>query len=400
MKISNRVLNMNFSPIRKLVPFANDAKKRGIKVYSMNIGQPNVVTPDSFFQGLTNYNEKIVKYSDSQGISILINSFIESYKNWNIDLSEDEILITQGGSEAILFSLMAICDPGDEVLVPEPFYSNYNSFTKVAGAKIVPFSTKIEHGFHLPPKEEIVKKITDKTRCILFSNPANPTGTIYTHDELKMLADIAKEHDLYLISDEVYRQFVYDDIEYTSCMYIEDVLDRVILVDSISKHYSACGARIGLVASKNKTLINQMLKLCQSRLCVSTIEQCAASNLINTLGSYLEDVKTKYKARRNLMCEYLSKIPGVVFNKPSGAFYILAELPVDDTEKFAEWLLTDYNYENKTVMIAPGSGFYGTDGLGKKEVRLSFCTSIEDIENSMIVLTHALKDYNALNLKK
>lgn len=396
MKISNRVLNMNFSPIRKLVPLANEAKRRGLKVYSLNIGQPNVVTPDSFFQGLTNYNEKIVKYSDSQGIHILIDSFIESYKNWNIDLSKDEILITQGGSEAILFTLMTICDPGDEVLVPEPFYSNYNSFAKVADAKIVPFLTKIEDGFHLPPKEEIISKITDKTKCILFSNPVNPTGTIYTYDELKMLADIAKEYDLYLISDEVYRQFVYDDIPYTSAMYMEDILDRVILVDSISKHYSACGARIGLVASKNKVLINQMLKLCQSRLCVSTIEQYAAANLINTLDSYIEDVRAKYKSRRNLMYEYLTRIPGVVCDKPSGAFYILAKLPVDNSEKFVEWLLTDYSYEGKTVMIAPASGFYATEGVGTNEVRLSFCTSVDDIENAMIVLTHAIKDYNSL----
>ncbi|MCY6959074.1 pyridoxal phosphate-dependent aminotransferase [Clostridium brassicae] len=399
MKISNRVLNMNFSPIRKLVPLADDARARGLKVYSLNIGQPNVVTPDSFFQGVTNYDEKIVKYSDSRGIPDLINSFIEAYKRWNIDLAKEEILITHGGSEAILFALMAICDPGDEVLVPEPFYSNYNSFAKIAGAKIVPFITKIENKFHLPPKEEIISKITDRTKCILFSNPVNPTGTIYTYDELKMLADIAKEYNLYLISDEVYRQFVYDDIQYVSAMYMEDILDRVILVDSISKHYSACGARIGLVASKNKELINQMLKLCQSRLCVSTIEQYAASNLINTLDSYIEDVRSKYNSRRNLMFDYLSKIPGVICDKPCGAFYILAKLPVDDTEEFAKWLLTDYNYEGRTVMIAPGSGFYGTEGLGKNEARFSFCTSVDDIENAMIILTHAIEAYNNLKTK-
>lgn len=394
MNISNRVLNMNFSPIRKLVPLANAAREKGIKVYSLNIGQPNAVTPDSFFEGLTNYNEKIVKYSDSQGIPLLIDSFIKSYKQWNIELSRKDILITHGGSEAILFALMTICDPLDEVLVPEPFYSNYNSFAKICGAKIVPFSTKIEDGFHLPPKEEIISKITDKTRCILFSNPVNPTGTIYTHEELTMLANIAKEFDLYLISDEVYRQFVYDDTQYTSAMYMKDILDRVILVDSISKHYSACGARIGLLASKNEALMKQILKLCQSRLCVSTIEQFAAANLINTVGTYIEDVRTKYKARRNLMYDYLSKIPGVVCNKPSGAFYILAKLPVDDTEKFAKWLLSEYSYNGKTVMIAPASGFYGTEGIGKNEVRLSFCTSVEDIENAMIILTHAIECYN------
>ncbi|MCY6485099.1 pyridoxal phosphate-dependent aminotransferase [Clostridium aestuarii] len=396
MKISNRVLDMNFSPIRKLVPLAHNAEKKGIKVYSLNIGQPNVVTPDAFFEGLAKYDEKIVKYSDSQGIDILIDSFIKSYKKWDIELSKDEILITHGGSEAILFALMAICDPGDEVLIPEPFYSNYNSFAKIACAKVVPFLTTIENGFHLPPKEEIVKKITDKTRCILISNPVNPTGTIYTYDELKMLAEIAQEYDLYIISDEVYRQFVYDNIAYTSFMYMHDMLDRIILVDSISKHYSACGARIGLVASKNTKLIKHILKLCQSRLCVSTIEQCAAANLINTLDSYIEDVNTKYKSRRNLMYDYLKRIPGVVCDKPGGAFYMLVKLPVDNTEKFAEWLLTDYSYDNMTIMIAPASGFYATEDLGKNEVRLSFCTNIEDIENGMIVLTHAIEAYNSL----
>lgn len=399
MKISDRILNMNFSPIRKLVPLADAARNSGKKVYSLNIGQPNVVTPDSFFEGITNYNEKIVKYSDSRGIPELIDSFIESYKKWNINLSRDEILITQGGSEAILFTLMSICDAGDEVLVPEPFYSNYNSFAKIANAKIVPFLTKIEDDFHLPSKEEIVSKITDKTRCILFSNPVNPTGTIYTLEELSMLAEIAKEHDLYLISDEVYRQFVYDDIQYISAMSMEGILDRVILVDSISKHYSACGARIGLVASKNKDLMKQMLKLCQSRLCVSTIEQFAAANLINTLDNYVEDVRSKYNFRRNLMYDYLSSIPGVVCSKPTGAFYILAKLPIENTEDFAQWLLTDYEYEGKTVMIAPGSGFYATDGLGINEARFSFCTSIDDIENAMIVLTHAIEKYNNIEDK-
>ena len=396
MKLSNRVLNMNFSPIRKLVPLAQDAEKRGIKVYRLNIGQPNIVTPDSFFDGLSSFKEKIIKYSDSRGIEQLVESFIESYEKFNIHLSKDDILITHGGSEAILFALMAICDHGDEVLVPEPYYSNYSSFTKIAGAKVVPFITKIENQFHLPPKEEIVEKITDKTRAIMISNPVNPTGTVYTYEEVKMLAEIAKEHNLYIISDEVYRQFVYDDIEYTSLMYLKDIQERVILIDSISKHYSACGARIGLVASKNQRLINEILKLCQSRLCVSTIEQHAAANLINTLDDYLADVKVKYKSRRNLMYEYLMRIPGVVCEKPAGAFYIFAKLPVEDTEDFAQWLLTDYSYNNKTIMIAPGAGFYGTEGIGKNEVRLSFCTSIEDIENSMIILKRALDEYKKL----
>ncbi|WP_234117644.1 pyridoxal phosphate-dependent aminotransferase [Clostridium hydrogenum] len=398
MNFSNRISNMDFSPIRKLAPFAKEAEKKGLKVYHLNIGQPDVKTPDTFFQGITNYNEEIVKYSDSQGIDLLIESFMQSLADSNIYFEKDEIMITHGGSEAIQFALMATCDPGDEVLSPEPFYSNYSSFAKVAGAKLVPVETKIENDFHLPSKEEIKSKITDRTKCILISNPCNPTGTVYSYEELKMLGELAKEHDLFLIADEVYRQFIFDNIPYNSCMHLTDILDRVILVDSISKHYSACGARIGLVASKNGELMHQILKLCQARLCVSTIEQFAASNLINTMNSYITDVKMQYKKRRDIMYNKLSNIPGVICSKPKGAFYMLAKLPVDDTDKFAKWLLTDFSYEGATLMFAPGSGFYATEGLGKNEARFSYCTSIEDIENSMVILEKALDEYcNKIN---
>lgn len=396
MKISNRAMQMNFSPIRKLIPLAEDAEKRGLKVYKLNIGQPNIVTPDSFFEGLNNYKEKIVTYSDSKGIPQLRESFVKSYKNSGIDIEKDDILITQGGSEAILFTLMAICNDGDEVLVPEPFYSNYSSFSGFAGAKVKAIPTTIENNFHLPPREEIEKLITPTTRAIMFSNPVNPTGTVYTEDEIKMIGEIAKKHDLYIIADEVYRQFVYDDTPYTSIMNFEDLRDRVVLVDSISKHYSACGARIGLIATKNHELLNHILKFCQARLCVSTIEQHAAANLINTMDSYFEDVKLKYKYRRDLVYGYLKKIPGIVCAKPEGAFYIFAKLPVDNAEKFAKWLLTDYSYDNKTLLIAPGPGFYQTKGKGEQEVRFSFCTNVDDLENAMIVLRRALEEYNEL----
>lgn len=398
MKISNRALEMNFSPIRKLIPFADEAEKRGIKVYRLNIGQPNIVTPDSFFEGLNNYKEKIVTYSDSKGILKLRESFVKSYKLSGIDIDEEDILITQGGSEAILFVLMAICNEGDEVLIPEPFYSNYSSFSTFAGAKVRAIPTTIENSFHLPTQEEIEKLITPKTRAIMFSNPVNPTGTVYTKEEILMIGEIAKKHNLYIIADEVYRQFVYDNIDYTSIMKMDDLKDRVILVDSISKHYSACGARIGLIASKNHELMNYILKFCQARLCVSTIEQHAAANLINTMDSYLEDVKLKYKSRRDLLFGYLQKIPGVVCSKPEGAFYIFAKLPIDNAEKFAKWLLTDYSYDGKTILIAPGPGFYQTEGRGEQEVRFSFCTNIDDIENAMIVLRRALEEYNKKNI--
>lgn len=396
MNISNRAMIMNFSPIRKLIPLAEDAEKRGIKVCKLNIGQPNIKTPDSFFEGVHNYKEKIVTYSDSKGILKLRESFVESYKKSGLDISVDDILITQGGSEAILFVLLAICNDGDEVLVPEPYYSNYSSFSTLAGAKLKPIPTTIENNFHLPKKEEIKKLITPKTRAIMFSNPVNPTGTIYSKEEIEMIGEIAREHDIYIIADEVYRQFVYDDVPYTSILKIEGLEDRVVIVDSISKHYSACGARIGLIASKNHELMNFILKFCQARLCVSTIEQHAASNLINTMDGYFEDVKMKYRNRRNLVYSYLKRIPGVVCSKPEGAFYIFAKLPIDNAEKFAKWLLTDYSYYGKTLLIAPGAGFYMTEGKGEQEVRFSFCTSVEDLEDAMIILRHALEEYNKI----
>lgn len=393
MHISKRVKSMNYSPIRKLIPLADEARKKGIKVYALNIGQPNVVTPDTFFTGLHNYKDKIVKYSDSRGIPQLIENFVENYKRSNTFFEKEDILITQGGSEAILFTLMAICNEGDNILVPEPFYSNYNSFSKFAGAKIIPIETKIEDKFHLPSQEAIESLITDKTRAILLSNPSNPTGTVYTEEEVRMIGDIAQKYDIYIIADEVYKQFIYDDIPYTSFTHIKELEDRVVLVDSISKHYSACGARIGLIASKNKELMAEILKFCQARLCVSTIEQHAAANLIHTLGTYMEDVRQKYKNRRELLFAYLDTMPEIVCSKPRGSFYAFAKLPVDSAEKFARWLLEEFSYENQTILIAPGPGFYQTEGKGEQEVRFSFCTNVEDIENGMIVLRRALKAY-------
>lgn len=396
MNISKRILDMQFSPIRKLTPFAEAAKKKGVKVYHLNIGQPDIATPTSFYEGINNFDETVLKYANSQGIDVLIDSFIKYYKEWNIDFEKNQLLVTNGGSEAILFALMAICDVGDEIIIPEPFYTNYNGFSEAAGVNVVPFITKAEEGFHLPSKETIVSKITNKTRAILVSNPGNPTGVVYTYDEIRMLADIAKENDLYIIADEVYREFVYDNLKFTSALYMDDVLDRVILIDSISKRYSACGARIGLVASKNNELMNQILKLCQSRLCCPTIEQLAAANLINTPKSYFDEVKKEYEVRRNIMHEGLSSIPGVVCEKPTGAFYIMAKLPIENADEFAKWILTDFSYDNKTVMFAPAEGFYATDVLGKNEIRLSYCLNSEDLKDAMHILSIALEQYIAL----
>lgn len=397
MNISKRVKNMQFSPIRKLTPYAEAAKKKGLKVYHLNIGQPDILTPDTFYSGVKSFDENVLKYANSEGIDALIQSFIEYYKKWNIIFEKDELLITNGGSEAIQFALMAICDADDEVIIPEPFYTNYNGFAQAAGVNVVPFITKAEEGFHLPESEVIENKITNKTRAILISNPGNPTGVVYSYEEIRMLANIAKKYNLYIIADEVYREFVYDNLEFTSAFYMKDILDRVILIDSISKRYSACGARIGLVASKNKELISQILKLCQSRLCVPTIEQLAAANLINTPESYFSEVKKEYENRRNIMFESLSSIPGVICKKPTGAFYIMAKLPVKDAEDFAKWILTDFSYESETIMFAPAEGFYATDGLGKDEIRLSYCLKSEDLKSAMNILGKALDKYLSLN---
>ena len=389
---------MQYSPVRKFVPLADKARENGVKIYEFHIGQPDVKTPDSFFNGLIRYQEKIVKYANSQGLNNLLEAFSEYYSRYNLNISKDEIIITNGGSEALQFAMNAICNPGDEVLVPEPYYSNYDSFLRVAGANLVPIITKIEEGYRLPKYEDMVKLITPKTKAILFSNPCNPTGVVLSEREIEDIKRLAKEHDIFIISDEVYRQFIYDDeTKFKSFLTFDDLSDRIILIDSISKHYSACGARIGVIASKNKELITQTLKLCQARLSVSTIEQFAAASLVRGIDVHIDYVNKEYKKRRDLMFEKLSSIEGVIANKPDAAFYIFASLPVDDTDKFAKWLLTDFRSDGKTLMFAPGNGFYSREhaDLGKKEVRFSFCgNNLRDIEDGMRLLKLAIKEYN------
>lgn len=398
IKLSERVLNMQYSPVRKFVPLADKARENGVKIYEFHIGQPDVKTPDSFFNGLIRYQEKIVKYANSQGLNNLLEAFSEYYSRYNLNISKDEIIITNGGSEALQFAMNAICNPGDEVLVPEPYYSNYDSFLRVAGANLVPIITKIEEGYRLPKYEDMEKLITPKTKAILFSNPCNPTGVVLSEREIEDIKRLAKEHDIFIISDEVYRQFIYDDeTKFKSFLTFDDLSDRIILIDSISKHYSACGARIGVIASKNKELITQTLKLCQARLSVSTIEQFAAASLVRGIDVHIDYVNKEYKKRRDLMFEKLSSIEGVIANKPDAAFYIFASLPVDDTDKFAKWLLTDFRSDGKTLMFAPGNGFYSREhaDLGKKEVRFSFCgNNLRDIEDGMRLLKLAIKEYN------
>lgn len=396
MNLSDRSSNMQFSPIRKLVPLSEKAKKHGKKVYPLNIGQPDIETPMEFFNGIMAYDKKIIKYSDSLGDKKLIDSFISYYREWNILLEQNEILITSGGSEALLFSLLTICNIGDEILIPEPFYTNYKTFADIAGVNISPILTKPEDGFHLPSKEIIEGKITSKTKAILMSNPSNPTGVVYTPEEIKTLSDIAVENDIFIIADEVYREFVYDDCAYTPIMTLKYAWNNIILIDSISKRYSACGARIGVLASKNKEVIAQCTKLCQARLAVSSIDQIGAANLINTPKSYLKKVNEKYAKRRDILYSALKTIPGVVCEKPSGAFYIVAKLPIKNCDHFAKWLLTDYSYENKTVFLTPAQDFYITEGLGKDQVRISYCIKSCELKEAGYILNKALNTYKDL----
>ncbi|WP_067143166.1 pyridoxal phosphate-dependent aminotransferase [Oceanivirga salmonicida] len=401
MEFSSRVKNMQYSPVRKLVPLAEKVANEGVFVYGFHIGQPDVKTPDSFFNGVFGYQEKIVKYANSQGISELLYAFEQSYKKHGINLSKDEIIITNGGSEALQFAIAAICNPDDEILVPEPYYSNYDSFLRVSNAKLVPIVTTIENGYRLPKKEEIEKLISSKTKAILFSNPCNPTGVILNEDEMQMIKEIALENDIYIISDEVYRQFIYDkNQKFTSFMNIDGIDDRLIMVDSISKHYSVCGARIGTFCARNKDLLNQVLKFCQARLSVSTIEQFATVSLLKGIDLYIEDVRKEYKNRRDILCEELSLIEGVSICRPNSAFYVLAKLPVKDIEKFSIWLLEEFRYNNETLMFATGPGFYSKEHYnnGIQEARFSFCSyNSEEIKNGIEVLKIALKEYSKLS---
>lgn len=393
MYLSKRILSMQASPIRKLVPIAESTKSRGIKVYHLNIGQPDIKTPEVFLNSIRKFDIPVLQYSNSRGMNELIEAMILYYKKYDIHYEHEDVLITNGGSEALLFSLIAVSDPGDEILIPEPFYANYNGFSVPVGVKILPITTNPEDGFKLPTKEEIISKITLKTKAILLSNPGNPTGVVYTKEEVFMIADIAKEYNLFILADEVYREFIYDDFEYTSFGTIESVEENVIIIDSISKRYSACGARIGSIASKNKQLMANILKLAQSRLCVPTLEQIGAVELYKEDNSYFYGVNKEYKKRRDIVYAELNKMPGVICEKPKGAFYVIAKLPVDNAEKFVIWMLEEFSINNETVMMAPAEGFYATEGLGKNEVRIAYVLNEDDLYKSMNLLDKGLKQY-------
>lgn len=399
MIYSERITTMQSSPIRKLAHIASSAKAKGIKIYHLNIGQPDIKTPKVFFEAVKNFNNEVLEYAVSPGLPELISSLQQYYTTYNMDFESDEILVTNGGSEALLFALMATCDPKDNILVPEPFYSNYNGFSQSINVNITPITTKAEEGFHLPSKEKIQSLITSKTKAILISNPGNPTGTVYTKKELYMISEIAKENDLWIISDEVYREFVYDGLEYTSFGNIKEVEDRVIIIDSVSKRYSACGARIGSIASKDKTLIAEILKLCQGRLCVSALDQVGSVELYNTPSSYFTEVNNEYKNRRDVLYNELIKVKGVICKKPAGAFYIVAKLPIENAEDFVIWMLTDFNKDGETVMACPAEDFYATPGLGRDEIILAYVLKEDDLHKAVIILKEGLEKYLELKNK-
>lgn len=384
---------MPASPIRKLVPYSEEAKRKGRKVYHLNIGQPDIPTPEVALKAIRNINLKVIEYSHSAGNESYRRKLAIFYQKIGINIDHTEMLITTGGSEAILFGLMACVNPGEEVITPEPFYANYNGFATSAGIKIIPVTSYIKDDFALPPIEAIEKKVTSKTKGIIICNPNNPTGYLYSKEELLHLKEIVKKHDLFLFSDEAYREFCYDGAEHFSAMNLEGIENNVVLLDSVSKRYSECGVRIGALITKNKEVISTALKFAQARLSPPGLGQIVGEASIDTPDTYFKEVNKEYTARRNYMVEALNKIPGVYCPKPKGAFYTVVKLPVDDTDKFAQWLLEEFEYKNQTVMVAPASGFYSTPGSGKNEVRIAYVLKIEDLKNAMMVLEEALKVY-------
>ena len=384
---------MPASPIRRLVPYSEEAKRKGRIVYHLNIGQPDIHTPEIALNALRNINLKVIEYSHSAGNESYRLKLATYYRKIGININHTEILITTGGSEAILFALMSCVNPGEEVITPEPFYANYNGFATTAGIKIVPVTSYIKEDFALPPIHDIEKKITSKTKGIIICNPNNPTGYLYSKEELLHLKEIVRKHDLFLFSDEAYRDFCYDGAEHFSAMNLEGIDNNVIMLDSVSKRYSECGVRIGALITRNKAVFSTALKFAQARLSPPGIGQIIGEASIDTPEEYFKEVNREYTARRNFMVEALNKIQGVYCPKPKGAFYTVVKLPVDDADTFAQWLLEEFEYNNQTVMVAPASGFYSTPGSGKNEVRIAYVLKIDDLKNAMETLAEALKVY-------
>ncbi|MHC1722269.1 MAG: pyridoxal phosphate-dependent aminotransferase [Aminipila sp.] len=399
MKLSQKVQEMQFSPIRKFNVYAIEAKAKGKKVYHLNIGQPDIKTPKAFMESIRNFDSEVLAYAESGGLVQLQDAIAKYFSRFNMDIERKDVLITNGGSEALSMVYTCLLDYGDEVLVPEPFYTNYQTFISAAGGKVVPITTNAEEGYRYAFADRIEKVITNKSRAISLVNPGNPTGTILTRDEMRIIADVAKKHDLWIIADEVYREFAYDGREMTSFGQLEDIKDRVIIIDSVSKRFSACGARIGCIVSKNTELMSNAMKLAQGRLCCPTLDMIGATALYELDPSYFNDVRAEYESRRDAVYDEIMKIPGVVCQKPGGAFYIMVKLPVESSEDFLVWLLTEFDDHGETVMYAPIQGFYGTKGLGKDELRIAYVLNKEDLVRGVELMRLGLEKYKALGHK-
>lgn len=391
--ISDKGRQMPESPIRKLVPYAEEAKKNGRKVYHLNIGQPDIKTPKVALDAVKNNNLEILEYARSEGSEQYREKIAAYYNSKGMDVSGKDIIVTTGGSEALLFALGTVADYGDEIIIPEPFYANYNGFATASGVKVVPVVSSIENNFALPPIEAFEKLISPKTRAILICNPGNPTGYLYSEEEIRKLAELVKKHNLFLLADEVYREFAYDDVEHYSIMREEGIEEHAIMIDSVSKRYSMCGARIGCLVSRNREVITTVLKFAQARLSSPTYAQIASEAALETPQSYFDEVSKEYVSRRNLLVSELEKIDGVRVAKPKGAFYCIAELPVKNTDDFARWLLESFEVNNETVMVAPAAGFYSTPGMGTNQVRIAYVLKKEDLITAVNILKEALKVY-------
>lgn len=395
MEISKRMARIEQSPIRKFNPYALEAENQGKKIYRLNIGQPDVETPECFMDAIRNFDEKVVAYSESGGVAELQDAISDYFKKYDMDFGRDDIMITNGGSEALNMVFTSILNPDDEVIIPEPFYSNYHTFVTAAGGRIVPITTTAEEGYDFAKRELIEAAITDRTKAICCTNPGNPTGRILTREDIELIGDIAVKNDLWIIADEVYREFAYDDRKAVSFGMLTELKDRVIIIDSISKRFSACGARVGCLISKNADIMESAMKLAQGRLCCPTLDQIGAAALYRLDAKYYDEAKAEYESRRDAVYEELIKIPGIVCRKPGGSFYIMAKLPVDNVEDFLMYLLTEFEDNGETVMFSPAEGFYATPGLGRDEMRIAYVLNREDMKRGAELIRLGLEKYNS-----
>lgn len=397
MKFSSKIEKCGLSPMRKFAPYANEAVKNGKKLYHLNIGQPDIATPKAYFEAVKDFSQPVLAYAPSDGVPVMIDAVVDYYGKIGAPITNKQVLISTGGSEALQMALASILDEGDEIIIPEPFYPNYSTFVTLTGATIRPVTTKPEEGYKFAVRERIEACINEHTRAIMFTNPGNPTGTILTEEELKLMADIAKEHNLFIIGDEVYREFVYGGEKLMSLLQLEGYEENVVVIDSVSKRFSACGARIGCMITRNAELYNHAMKWCQGRLCASTIDQIASAALYSVGPEYFDAVRKEYCARKDCLVEGLKKIPGVVYSEPKGAFYVMAALPVDDAEKLQMFMLQDWDDNGETLMFTPAESFYKTPNTGKNEIRMAYVINEADIARSMELLRKGIEAYNAKN---